>query len=407
MYCRNIVCEKKQEARRECGVQSSEELTTSQYLLFTSHQITLNRMKRGSPISLSLPSLDLNCNHTLINNEDSQPNDKESFSQSQESSISWKKALSTPDQITAMLSNFSTSFNVVSISIVLPILETQSLYSNQVTGETGSLCTSALIAGMIIGQLVGGALGDVIGRRTAIFVVMALQIFASLGSCIFVGGDGAFERLAVWRLVLGIGCGGVYPLAALLSSESQGNSRSEDEQSPAQNVRALKMLAVTFSTQGVGFVTVPIVALVLLMICGENGLDLVWRSILGFGALPGILLLYLRWKSLRDNVQNGSSSRDSVSDDVNEGSIELATINKEQSTSDGNIHTIRPGLWTSIKTEDQLFTKLVGTAGKMNEHSFIVYCLVFYAHASMYHSIMRLTATLLQPFNRHRNVVSI
>lgn len=340
-------------------------------------------------------------------NNGPQPNDDNNNvnDDSQSESESLWKALSTPDQITAMLSNFSTSFNVVSISIVLPILETKALYSDDVTAETGSLCASALIAGMIIGQLVGGALGDLIGRRTAMYFVMTLQIFASLGSCLFVGlgmggygffGLNVFHQLAVWRFVCGIGCGGVYPLAASLSSESLQSSSSRSSLagsgyqgqslSPQEKVRALKMLAITFSLQGVGFVTVPIVALVLLMICGEDRLDYVWRFILGFGSLPGIILLYLRWKSSRRdrfnhehehgeddlhevNRDDGDDDRVLDSDDGLEGnaSVEIAPRNRNKEEHQSiSAESYKPDLWTSIKTEDQLLLKLVGTAGKQN-----------------------------------------
>ena len=38
-----------------------------------------------------------------------------------------------------------------------------------------------------------------------------------------------FEQLAAWRFLIGIGCGGVYPLAASLSSESQSQTQSQTQ----------------------------------------------------------------------------------------------------------------------------------------------------------------------------------
>jgi hypothetical protein len=82
------------------------------------------------------------------------------------------------DMRLAMLSNFSTAYNIVSISLALDIME--EVYP--ATPQDKSLCSSALIAGMIVGQLVGGAIGDVLGRHLAMAVVMGLQVVGALVS---------------------------------------------------------------------------------------------------------------------------------------------------------------------------------------------------------------------------------
>ena len=79
----------------------------------------------------------------------------------------------------SMLSNFSTSYNIVSISLALDMMG--SIYET-LTVTDKSLCSSALLAGMILGQLGGGALGDVMGRHVAMTIVMFLQIIASVAS---------------------------------------------------------------------------------------------------------------------------------------------------------------------------------------------------------------------------------
>ena len=379
------------------------------------------------------------------------------------------RTLLSPDQITAMVSNYSTSFNVVSISIILPILQSKMLYYQDVTPETSSLCASALIAGMILGQLGGGALGDLVGRRKGIMFVMLIQVLGSVGGSILIdggdnndNGDGnddgmangngswtVFEQLAAWRFLIGIGCGGVYPLAASLSSESQSQTQSQtqsqsqrhteshagaQEMTPQQNIHRLKMLAATFSTQGIGFVSVPIVAICTLLICGENRLDFVWRFMVGFGALPGIILMGLRYKSIRQgrgrrNCADVDSSADasletatatttmSTNGDgvdttlrqeetlmpnaqgsgtvLTEDRLEEATqieifnsndpehvapiidtIENDQTlpTTNSNTNT-KPDLWTAIKSEDQLLLKLAGTAG-----TWFLFDIVFYGN---------------------------
>jgi MFS family permease len=48
--------------------------------------------------------------------------------------------------------------------------------------EDRTVCSSALLAGMIIGQIAVGTLGDTIGRHKAMTLVIFLQIFAACGS---------------------------------------------------------------------------------------------------------------------------------------------------------------------------------------------------------------------------------
>ncbi len=262
-------------------------------ILPNDHLTTITHFEHDAGGTRNIPVSSNDENHDTTNaNDDGTITDETTFS-------IWEMLSQNPDQITAMLSNYSTSFNVVSISIVLPILETKSLYYDDVKADTASICASALIAGMVIGQLIGGALGDLIGRQSAMYVVMCLQIVSSLGSSMIVGSDismhfdllglewSVFQQLSAWRFILGIGCGGVYPLAALLSSESQSNSPSsqtqqvhqELQQSSQDRILSLKMLATTFSMQGVGFVSVPIIGILLLLICGENRLDTAWRYV--------------------------------------------------------------------------------------------------------------------------------
>jgi PHS family inorganic phosphate transporter-like MFS transporter len=271
---------------------------------------------------------------------------------------------------------------------------------------------------MILGQILGGALGDVIGRIRALYLVMTLQIFASLSSAFLVVdqsllGWSVFEQLAFWRLLLGIGCGGVYPLAALLSSEVVNDNEREDgvleegqehggdnncdgeEQlgqreldrddyvrtEAEQERNRLKMLAVTFSTQGIGFVTVPIVSILLLMSFGERHLDTVWRMILAFGSMPGLMLMYLRWHEKRGRqrayieMTMAQERRDVDESYLMEDAPRLAEnqpVGEEQGQTQQ--HDFKPNLWEAIQGEDDLFVKLVGTAGACISRLCLVCC---------------------------------
>lgn len=78
---------------------------------------------------------------------------------------------------------------------------------------------------------------------------------------------------------------------------------------------SFQRIALTFSTQGLGFVSVPLLAYPLLEL-GCNA-DVLWRVLLGVGALPGVVVLYLRLFS--NKVRDCKSSNESIDADALEG----------------------------------------------------------------------------------------
>ena len=78
----------------------------------------------------------------------------------------------------SLLSNFSTAYNILSVSLAIQMMS--SVYDP--SDSERAMCSSTLLAGMILGQIGGGALGDLIGRHRAMTFVMFLQVFASIGS---------------------------------------------------------------------------------------------------------------------------------------------------------------------------------------------------------------------------------
>ena len=338
-----------------------------------------------------------------------------------------RDALRNSDQLTAMISNYSTSYNAVNVGIVLPILQysldvaknntdepytsprqfeitsVQSTFlsvvrvlqnNNNNNGEdeeeADSIVASSLLAGMIFGQLIGGYLGDVLGKRKAILLVMILQISGSIGSaCISTSSTGlnVLEQLAIWRFILGIGAGGVYPLAAVLAAESKGDddddssdsihlqnggyspTSSVDDDDDDENanhisfmasessdeIASFRRIALTFSTQGIGFITVPLIAYILLQL--RCNVDFIWRFLLGIGALPGFVVMFLRLRqakrmrdkqaarceanNLSDTIVDCSDENNTGENDVTEksqmaessGSVEMAPSSTDCSSS--------------------------------------------------------------------------
>ena len=142
----------------------------------------------------------------------------------------------------------------------------------------------------------------------------------------------------VWRFILGLGCGGVYPLAATLSAESASFKEN-----------GAKLVALTFSMQGVGYLSVPVFAWILISTLGEDS-DVTWRLLLGVGAVPGILLTIFRSMGRKKKQESLPST--------NDGSMSL----QDEFVQHRQL-IVKPSILNAIRSEEHLFKKLVGTAG--------------------------------------------
>lgn len=325
-----------------------------------------------------------------------------------------RSALSNPDQQIAMLSNYSTSYNAVNVGIVLPVLkyslsksvpdvepqttQAQASLVHRILGvdeqsdEQDSIVASSLLAGMIFGQMLGGYLGDAIGRRNAMMLVMGLQIGASLGGA-FISTDetralGTLEQLAIWRFALGIGAGGVYPLAAVMSAENSDNvnnqsqdsnagSRSSrhlyeptsaneglqsdeheaDENTAIEEISSFQRVALTFSMQGLGFITVPLLSYPMLAM--QWNIDLIWRLLLGLGAVPGLFVMYLRlFRRCNSTELEDSNAAEKLHRRSEGGSLELTQpadddeVNKSNSEGESSFQSTVSTLFSDLVDGD-------------------------------------------------------
>ncbi|KAJ1831001.1 hypothetical protein LPJ70_006802, partial [Coemansia sp. RSA 2708] len=154
-----------------------------------------------------------------------------------------------------------------------------------------TLIKIAVQIGCLLGQLVLGRLGDKIGRTTVYSASLMIAIITTIASAFansMVKGFNVFVVLFIWRVLLGFGIGGDYPLTATIVSEYA---------SPSQRG---KMIAAVFSCQGFGNVLAPIVGIIVTA-CFKGAidndvrnLDYVWRLIIGLGCIPGVATLYWR-----------------------------------------------------------------------------------------------------------------
>ncbi|KAF6817400.1 phosphate:h+ symporter [Colletotrichum musicola] len=172
--------------------------------------------------------------------------------------------------------------------------------NGELPGPVNSALKASTSGGIIIGQIVFGWLADVFGRRRMYGVELGIIILATLSAALASPSQSvSFTGLMVfWRVIMGVGIGGDYPLSSVITSEF----------APTRWRGA--MIAAVFSMQGLGQLGAALVALVAaeafkdsyvgipgISACDERcqlAADRSWRIIVGAGAIPACLALYYR-----------------------------------------------------------------------------------------------------------------
>lgn len=137
--------------------------------------------------------------------------------------------------------------------------------------ELGGLGSYALID-MLIGAMTIGTLSDRIGRKKMMLVSVALFTTMQLGAAL----APTPELFGLFRLIGGLGMGGVLPVAAALTIEYSAPKRRSFN------------YGVMFSGYSFGILVAALVAIAILPTLG-------WRWVIGIGALPMLLLPLLAW----------------------------------------------------------------------------------------------------------------
>jgi MFS family permease len=139
-----------------------------------------------------------------------------------------------------------------------------------------SILNSTMLAAACVGAFVFGRYADKVGRKRVYWLVAAIMIAGALGSAF----SQSFWMLIGFRFVLGFGVGGDYPVSAVMVSE-YANRKDRG-----------KLVGMVFGTQALGLIIGPLIALALLGSGASD--DVVWRILLGLGALPAAAVVYLR-----------------------------------------------------------------------------------------------------------------
>ncbi|EXJ92745.1 MFS transporter, PHS family, inorganic phosphate transporter [Capronia epimyces CBS 606.96] len=209
--------------------------------------------------------------------------------------------------VVAGIGFFTDSYDIFAINLVtamLGVVYWQDAPNPKNAGKIPSNSDTAIkvatSGGTVIGQVAFGYLADVVGRKRMYGLELILIIFATLAQALSSDSRAisVVGLIIFWRVIMGVGIGGDYPLSSIITSEF------------ATTKWRGAMMGSVFAMQGIGQFTAAIVALIVTagfkqsLITAKSvdlcdgvcllAVDKMWRVIVGFGAVPGCIALYFR-----------------------------------------------------------------------------------------------------------------
>ncbi|KAI0584556.1 Inorganic phosphate transporter 1-6 /Pi cotransporter [Pyrenophora tritici-repentis] len=197
---------------------------------------------------------------------------------------------------------FTDSYDIFCVSlltVMLGIVYKQD-HKGTLTTPQDTAIKLATSAGTVIGQVGFGTLADIVGRKKMYGLELILIIVATLAQSLTGPGPGTsvVGLIIFWRVLMGIGIGGDYPLSSIITSEF------------ATTKWRGAMMGAVFAMQGFGQLGGALV-----MLCLVSGfkaklepatgydtckgdcqiaVDKMWRALIGLGIVPACIALYYR-----------------------------------------------------------------------------------------------------------------
>ncbi|KAF9952122.1 Inorganic phosphate transporter pho84 [Mortierella alpina] len=215
---------------------------------------------------------------------------------------------------------FTDAYDLFAINLVTPMLGLIYFNGGPLPSDLDLGIKVAASVGTFLGQVGFGYLADRLGRKKMYGIELMIIIVATLGQAL--SGNGYVlslpAALIIWRVIVGVGIGGDYPLSAVITSEFATTNRRG------------AMMAAVFAMQGFGYLTTGIVAIILLaafkdmIIANPQNLDYVWRILIGFGCLPALVAVYFRL-----TIPETPRYVLDIENNVNKAERDVATVLKE------------------------------------------------------------------------------
>jgi len=195
---------------------------------------------------------------------------------------------------------FTDSYDIFAINLVTGMLGLVYWKSGKIPEHSDTAIKVSTSGGTVIGQLAFGWLADVVGRKKMYGLELLIIIVATLAQSLTSESYSTHivGLLIFWRVIMGIGIGGDYPLSSIITSEF------------ATTKWRGAMMGSVFAMQGIGQLAAALVALIVTVAfksqthpaakpsaCNDacrTAVDRMWRIVIGFGAVPACIALYYR-----------------------------------------------------------------------------------------------------------------
>jgi MFS transporter, PHS family, inorganic phosphate transporter len=167
---------------------------------------------------------------------------------------------------------FTDAYDLFIIGVVMALLKSEWHISPT---EEGLVASTALLASAF-GAILFGRVADMLGRKRIYGYEVLVLAFGAVASAL----SPNIWWLILFRVILGVGIGGDYPVSSTIMSEYA-----------SKKTRGM-MVTLVFTMQAAGLIFGPLLAAALLMTPLSH--DLIWRILLAFGAVPAMAVFQMR-----------------------------------------------------------------------------------------------------------------
>ena len=187
--------------------------------------------------------------------------------------------------------------DLFSIGVALALMRLDPSMAPTSFGLSAGLVVGAAVAGAIVGALVSGPLIDRFGRIYALIGSAAFLLIFSIASAL----AGSIDQLIIYRALMGVGIGAMYPVSATIVAETSKRKQRG------------RKVGATIAFQAVGMVFGAVCSLILLALVEPSA---AWRWVLALGAPPALGMIIVaptlptspRWLAAKGKIQEATEA---------------------------------------------------------------------------------------------------